>query len=595
MCPWGAPVADLPGPLSPEAIAAGQDYYGGQSVAPAGAYASDPASYYGPPRPPPAPADPVVHAYPEATPREIAQPVDPASLPYQPNPGLPNYNPNPGAPLPGGKGMLAPVASLDSPPAGRDPKPAAPAPAKPATPTVPAGPTAQDDAEFAALMRLQGMKRPSASGGGGGAPAPANRDPYGILDSYRMQGEGVMMQTDAERERAARRAEMLATAARHKEEDAVIAQSEQAEADRRFNESQAEVQKQLDQVRAQKVDPDRLMRSDGMAFRAIVGGLFGGIYMGLNKLSSNPFIDQLNKQIDRDIAAQEKNIDNSRAAAMDKMNLLRDQRAQWKDSQAARLQARNLAYEATLTQIEAEMVKYDDPISQARGAQAIAAIQREQGQVQKQLDAERARLAAAGAAAGMADVKAKRELFKDTYNKGIEHGMTPQQAEQEAYIMIDRLYGSGNMPRQQTQAGGADPISMVPKEQRQKAIEEQEKYAGAQAAKKAVQQVFSEYEKAPDLPTWTGAKGREAVLSSGLLTVRQALGEGFSSDKDTEKFIENNLPKYGESEATRQQKLHGLLRFLDGKSQTPILDRHAPGWRGPAAPQKFDPNGKPVR
>lgn len=585
-----------PGPFSPEELEAANAYYGGgMSVAPVAPVASSAADYYGPPvAPPNATVDPTVHAYPEATPREIAQPLDPRSLPYQPNPGAPGYNPNPGAPLPGGKGMLAPIASLESAPAGKTPTPAGPTPALPFGPPKelaqdPGGPTAKDDREFEALLALQKAKKPSGGGSaGGGASAPVNRDPYGILDSYRMQGEGIQMQTDAERERASRRGEMMATAARHREEDAKIAEAEAVEAERRFNEMQADAQKQLDAVREKKIDPDRLMKSDGMAFSAMIGGLFGGIYMGLNKLSSNPFIDDLNKRIDRDIAAQEKNIDHARAGAVDKMNLIRDQRAMWKDSQMAKLQARSLTYEAVAQKIDAEMAKYDDPISQARGAQAIAAIQREQGQVQKALDEERRRLAMAGASAQMADVKAKRAAFMETYKEGIAHGLPPAQAEAEATRMLAILYGGGAPPREPTQGGG-DPLTNVPKNQQEAAQKELSARAEATKGAEALEQAYAAFREADVV-----AGGRDAWKATvrGILKPHM---KGANSDADLDQLINPLVPTTGEPESQSRGKLMAAKALITSQIATPTLDRYAPGHAGPKAPQQYGTDGKPLK
>lgn len=586
-------MAGIPGPLSPEAIAAGETYYsGGYTPAPtASTYASDPASYYGaapvaqaplgPPPPPPAP------------PPNLPPGIDPSWLrgaPVPPAVGL-NSMPaaetvKPGQPLFGGPSG-APTMPKQAPLAPEMPPPAAPAN------MAAGGPTAGDDREFAALMALQRAKKPAGGGGGG---APANPDPFGIdganralLDSYRMQGEGILAQSDAERARSMRRAEMLSTAAKHREEDATIQLSEQAEADRRFNEMQADAQKQLDEVRAQKVDPDRLMKSDGMAFKAIIGGLFGGLYMGINKLSSNPFIDNLNKQIDRDIAAQEKNIDQGRAAVADKMNLIRDQRTQFKDSQVAKLQAKNLAYEATITAIEAEAAKFDDPISQARAAQGIAGVQREQAAVQKQLGEEKRRVAMAASAAGMADVKAKRELFKEIYEKGIASGMAPAQAESEATRMLANLYGGGAGARPAEAVGpNGDPLANVPKNQHEAASKELQARADVSKATGSLEQAWANFDEAGVI-----AGGRDAWQASIMGMLKPHM-KGANSDADLKMLISPLVPVTGEPNSQRQAKLMAAKALLQSGAATPVLDRYAPS-TGPKAPQQYGFDGKPLK
>lgn len=583
-----------PGPFSPEELEAANAYYGGgnMSVAPAAPpLASSAADYYGPPPPMIGPPN-----GPPAPPPALPPGIDPSWLKGQPpNPAALGSMPapetvKPGRPLFGGP-TGAPTMPKQAPLAPGGSAPSAPTPAVPFGPPKelaqpPGGPTAKDDREFEALLALQKAKK--SAGGSGGAGAPPNPDPYGILDSYRMQGEGIQMQTDAERERASRRGEMMATAARHREEDAKIAEAEAVEADRRFSEMQADAQKQLDEVRNQKIDPDRLMKSDGMAFAAMIGGLFGGVYMGLNKLSSNPFIDDLNKRIDRDIAAQEKNIDHARAGAVDKMNLIRDQRAMWKDSQMAKLQARNLAYEAAAQKIDAEMAKYDDPISQARGAQAIAAIQREQGQVRKALDEERKRLAMAGAASQMADVKAKRAAFMETYKEGIAHGLPPAQAEAEATRMLAILYGGGAPPREPTQGGG-DPLTNVPKNQQEAAQKELTARAEAAKGAEALEQAYAAFRDADVV-----AGGRDAWKATvrGILKPHM---KGANSDADLDQLINPLVPTTGEPESQSRGKLMAAKALITSQIATPTLDRYSPGHAGPKPPQQYGTDGKPLK
>lgn len=255
---------------------------------------------------------------------------------------------------------------------------------------------------------------PKAGAGAG------NPDPFGVkartgewLGTFDTEKGAIRRVAVAEGDRADMMSSEEKMLAQRKADDAVIMQTERAEAEKGFADRMTEQQRQLDELREKKIDPDRLMREDGMAFKAIIGGMFGGLYMGINKLSSNPFIDQLNKQIDRDIAAQEKNIANERAAVGERMGMLREQRATFRDNETAKLQTRNMYYEAVKQNIAAEAAKYDQPILQARADQAINAVDRQQKEIQKALAERNQAQAAAAAAATIAARKAaEKELWE---------------------------------------------------------------------------------------------------------------------------------------------------------------------------------------
>lgn len=385
-------MAGIPGPLSPEAIAAGETYYsGGYTPAPtASTYASDPASYYGPPPAPPvaAPAPPppeMTLAMPSALP-----PEDPTAM-VSPMGSQP---PAPMSTMPTQSTRPEPSFTRDAPPGG----------------PVIGPPVARQGYATSEYAKTH----PKAGGGAG------NPDPFGVkartgewLGTFDTEKNAIRRVAVAEGDRADMMSGEEKMLAQRRADDAVIMQTERDEAEKHFAERMTEQQRQLDELREKKIDPDRLMREDGMAFKAIIGGMFGGLYMGINKLSSNPFIDQLNKQIDRDINAQEKNIANERAAVGERMGMLREQRATFRDNETAKLQTRNMYYEAVKQNIAAEAAKYDQPILQARADQAINAVDRQQKEIQKALAERNQAQAAAAAAATIAARKAaEKELWE---------------------------------------------------------------------------------------------------------------------------------------------------------------------------------------
>lgn len=450
--------------------------------------------------------------------------------------------------------------------------------------TAPSGPTPEDDAAFQAKMaRVSAQPAPTRPVARAGT---ANPDPFGIraaqkglLGTYDAREDALRQIASAEADKAAVVGDHRAELARRRSEDASINQMETQYAAEHFDQKMTELERQLDDVATKKIDPKRLMKeTPGLGFLAVIGGAIGGLYQGLSG-GENPFMKELNIMIDRDIAAQERELDSAHKNVSGKMGLLAQQRSIFQDSQQAKLAAQALYYQSAEDELMAEAARYDQPIYKARAEEAAQQIRAEkQGLLIKIGEQQRAQSAAAASQAFSRE-KEVQGLYRDVYDKVLAKTGNPMVAETEARRQVAVVYRPEAVQPRQAPTGGVDPVGLVPPEQREKALDEQEKYVGAQRGKKAIAELFQKYEEAPDLPTWTGASKRDAVVSGARLNVRAALGRGFSSDKDTETFIDANLPKYGESAEARRQKLANIQSFLDSQAATPILDRHAPGWR----------------
>ena len=602
---------DFPGPLSPDQLAAIQSYYGvpgvNMSAAPVGAPApppvSDAGAYYNyNPAPEAAPFGPPPAPPPAARPvgAQLSQVGSPQSAPFSGTgptgpepPKVPYFGPelNAADMLAGSPGFEGKSAAQLTPGAKPSPK---------SGQAIPTGPSAQDDAEFAAFRRLQDTK-PAAKGGTGGG-GKANPDPFGIkgaqknvLGSFDAERSGMEHASTAEGDRsvmiAAARGDLAAT----QQQDAAIRAGEVDEAQRGFDAHMAEVQRQMEEVRAQKIDPSRLMKQDGMAFRAVVGGLLGGLYMGLNKLDHNPFIDDLNKQIDRDVAAQERDLSTKQQGVADSMNMLREQRSTFKDNDLAKLQTRNAMYEASKVAIEAEAAKFDQPMVKARAEQAIAGVDRQQAELQRQIGERAQSAAGAAAAAGAAQQRAlgleMRKSYGDTYEKALAAGLSPAVAEAEATRMVQTQFQGGAAPRPAEAAGAhSDPVSMVPKDQRESAIKEREGHAKAEGAIANITKMYKGY----DATGITSPRQLEAYRASIATAVKANAGPGMSSDDDYKRFIEPNLPTATDTADTLRVKEAMITNALRSSVATPTLDQHAPGWKGPPPVKEFSMSGKPL-
>lgn len=457
-------------------------------------------------------------------------------------------------------------------------------PGKPPPQTV--GPTAADDAEFAhasaQIMAPPAAPKPVARPAMGGASgAHSNPDPYGIrgaqkgvIDSYAAREEAMRRGASQQMDKAAVLGDATGELARRREEDASIQYGEQQAADADFDGRMTKLQRHMDDVRSQRVDPTRATKDIG--FLAVIGGLVGGIYQGLIKSDVNPFIRDLDRMIDRDIAAQERNIDNSRQGVADEMNVLQQNRAQFKDSQAAKMATRISYYEAAQAKIEADAKRFDSAINKEAAEEGIQALEAEK---QKQIlaFAERNKaLSAQGAASMYARDKEVREAYRHTYDQVLQHTGNPALAEQEANRQVGRMYSPGSVgDRQAVQS--SDPVSMVPKDQRTEAVKELQAHANKDKVVGSVGQSFQAWRATGTTSPRQLSSTRSAIAGTIMANV-----PGIRSDVDFKEIVEPNLPAVGDSEETLRLKEATIRNFVDSKTTTPILDAHAPGWRQPS-------------
>ena len=276
---------------------------------------------------------------------------------------------------------------------------------------------------------------PAARSGGGGS---GNSDPFGLRaaqknlrGTYDTEGAAIQHGADAEKSRADGMAAGQMELARQKQQDAMDAQTEAKLQADHFRSYQEETQRQLDDVKEQKIDPGRLYEDGGAKVLAIFGGVLGGMYMGRNKLTSNPFLDQMNKNIDRDIAVQEKNIANNMVSVSERRSLLGDMRATYKDETLAKAQAKNLYYESAKEQLAAQAATYDNPLIQARADQAITALTREQAKLDITGAMQRAAAASAAAAAKLAAQERARKADLEERHMRVQEGELIVKADEE--------------------------------------------------------------------------------------------------------------------------------------------------------------------
>ncbi len=289
---------------------------------------------------------------------------------------------------------------------------------------------------------------PKAHGGGGpSGPSAYDKATKAMRGTYDDDKGAIQRGVNAETNKNAFIVDGAEQIARQKRDDAMMQRLEAAQAAKTFSDYQAVTQGQIDDVRAKKINPNRAYADTGSAVAAVAGGVLGGIYQGLNKLEKNPFIEQMNKTMDRDIAAQETDLRTAKEGIGERKGLLAEMRATYKDEALAKLQARNLYIEAAKEELLSQASSYDSPAIQARADQAISALTREQ----TKLDINEAiRKAAAAQAAGAAAEHRRQQDFENRLKLQHSHNETTtananagKEAAEQGKNDVGRFVGTG--------------------------------------------------------------------------------------------------------------------------------------------------------
>ena len=289
------------GPLSPDVLAAQQAYW------------NSPGLTSQAPPPAPEPAGPMVSAPP---------PPDPAMSYYGAGPPPPPSPAPPPSPPLVPQGPPGKLAASDFGFGGDVPPP--PKPASPAAPQAPPPVTTIPEVTVAGHAAPRG-------GGGPSGPSALDRANAAYRGTFDQDKADLQSGADAEKAKAELMASGMGELARSKMDEQQTAEFEAAHQAETFKKYQDETQRQIDAVRTQTINPNRAYADSGSAVTAVIGGILGGIYQGLNRLQSNPFIDQMNKNIDRDIAAQEHDIAVKKGGIEDRKSLYAEMRATYKD------------------------------------------------------------------------------------------------------------------------------------------------------------------------------------------------------------------------------------------------------------------------
>jgi len=148
----------------------------------------------------------------------------------------------------------------------------------------------------------------------------------------------------------------------------------------------AKTQRFIDDAASEKVDPDRYMNSQGTVSRIamILGSGLGG--WSTKGQGPNQMLSMIQKNIDRDIQAQEKDLDTKHRGASNMMNMLGEMRASGLSDSQARATLNAAQWKIAGEKFNAIEASSQDPIYQANASQVKAGLDQKQAEAQMQLD-----------------------------------------------------------------------------------------------------------------------------------------------------------------------------------------------------------------
>ena len=377
-----------------------------------------------------------------------------------------------------------------------------------------------------------------------------------------------------------------------------------------------------DQAAAARVDPERYWKEKGTAgtIAGVVGIALGALGSAMAR-TPNFALQMVDNAIARDIAAQEKDLDQNWKKVDSERGLLGDLRNIYGDKRIARADAYKRAYDRTIAMGDQIAAESKNPVAQAKWDETRAALDEKRAahefDVLQGLKARQAQMDAAAAAQARAVEAERRKFLEGEFKETLKSARAElQDAAQNGRVpapwaveTLNRANQAGipTVTGEVSPAGGTgtNPLSVVPKDQRQAAIKEREDRAKAESAIEDIAKKFQEWRKAPAfqasnlIPVYGQYESiqqnrRLASIKSGLAgAVKSGAGPGTSSDKDFDVFISPNLPAVGDSEETLKMKEKNISDYLRSKSPTPTLDQYRVARPGgaPSPSQTTDTSG----
>lgn len=491
-----------------------------------------------PPPPPPPPGPPPLNPLQTGL-ASVGLKADPNFVPPPPPPGTPREMP---------AEELQHLLSTQSVPLsfGAAPPSLAPAPPPEPPPGPPAGTAPTPGAPPPAA------KRPT----GGGAPAPGDLRGQTLEETMKADQAGQSardQQTQIAKDRANEGAALLASTAAENDARIKADEAKRAEENAQIEQGIRGIQARVDELAATKIDSTGGFGSADLGTKVTLGlnGILGGILGVFNGTNRNQAVENLDKQIDRNIRAQETDLATKKGAIEAQRGILAEMQRLTGSKQAGRDATRVAILQNAKMQFEARMAKYDAPEYQAKADEARAAFDKRIaegiGAYQETLRKEKIAANAAARAAAESNRRWEAGYRLDAAKVGLEADRNN--------ISRDR-YGGG---------AGGDASGL-----------------------QAIENLFADAMKVK--PDWTVPGAPESLKSEGrkqwegqqvgLVNLLRGQGDSDTTTQDTYRSL---LPKPGDSPETAQRNLQ-IAKTIYLNQQRKLRMHGGAGAGGPGDP-----------
>lgn len=358
----------------------------------------------------------------------------------------------------------------------------------------------------------------------------AGVDEKKLAAAFGMQQAGVMDAAKAGAQQAAAEAGYLGEVAAQSEKFLAEQNLRNQERETKVNEQLGKLENELETFKTTTIDPNRYFknRSTFDSIMSAIGIAFGGGVQGLRG-GSNPALEMLNREIDRDIAAQKAELEKRSSVVSYRRGLVADMRDTFKDRDLADQAARASYYQLAQTKLNQIAAQYKAPQLQAQAKQLYG-----------QLEAQK--LDALG-------------KFRERTAALLQTQMGVPNADE----MTRRIY-------------------TLPKEQQAKAFEEKAAYDNYVASTSEIDRAFEEASKIGTVSANIPFSEKKAAFESNSVKINSAIrsmfrGQGAFTDQDEKSLIMPLLPSSTDTVAQLQQKQAKLKELISSRlpKETPIL------------------------
>lgn len=221
------------------------------------------------------------------------------------------------------------------------------------------------------VQNAQSLTQAQSAPVGTGTPNPFGPYQGQMMKALGMQEQAIGQQAQGERQLAQGQLDVL----QKQQQDLAKVQQDY---DQRYNDIDKETQQAAQDLKNSKIDPNHYWsnKTTPQKFSTAIGLILGGIGSGLTG-GENQALKFINAQIDRDIQGQTLNMDKQKNLMSFNMQRLGNLRAAQAATAAMHLQTFQ-------NQLQQEQAKAQNPLIQARATQALAGVQQQKAEYQRQ-------------------------------------------------------------------------------------------------------------------------------------------------------------------------------------------------------------------